>query len=168
VPESSQVLYKICRVYIKEDIFYSDQGPILSTNSKKRAAKVAMPPVAAGWCDQSSVAATHAHQWTKHASSIYTPCPSLLLPWPSTSPSPRRPLPLQRRELSPMAVAPLPSSFLMFMWRRPPLRLWHVGPRRHVSTKSCRFLCCVLKFISRVLELLKSWTLFCWLPYEML
>jgi hypothetical protein len=31
-----------------------------------------------------------------------------------------------------------------------------------------RFLCCVLKFISRVWELLKSWNLFCWLPYKML
>jgi hypothetical protein len=38
------------------------------------------------------------------------------------------------------------------------------GPKAiGMNAQSCRFLCCVLKFISRVLELLKSWNLFCWL-----
>jgi hypothetical protein len=52
--------------------------------------------------------------------------------------------------------------------RWPPLSMT-CGPRANVSVHTnYRFLCCVLKFISRVLELLKSWNLFCCLPYEML
>jgi hypothetical protein len=36
-------MYKICRVYIKEDIFYSDQGPIPKGKCQKRLSKVALP-----------------------------------------------------------------------------------------------------------------------------
>jgi hypothetical protein len=43
VPESPQVLYKICIVYIKEDILCSDQGSIPKGKCQKWAPKVALP-----------------------------------------------------------------------------------------------------------------------------
>jgi hypothetical protein len=43
VSESPQVLYKICRVYIKEDMLCSDQGLIPKGKCQKWAPKVALP-----------------------------------------------------------------------------------------------------------------------------
>jgi hypothetical protein len=40
VPESTQVLYKICRVYIKEDILCSNQDPIPSRKCQNTLPKV--------------------------------------------------------------------------------------------------------------------------------
>jgi hypothetical protein len=54
VPESPQSLYTICRLYTKEDILCSDQGSIPKGKCQKWAPKVALPPAAAGWHDQSS------------------------------------------------------------------------------------------------------------------
>jgi hypothetical protein len=63
-----------------------------------------------------------------------------------------------------------PAALLLRGWRLKMTRWvydkWAQGGCE--CTQNFRFLCCVLKFISRVSELLKSWNLFCWLPYEML
>jgi hypothetical protein len=50
VLESPQALYKICRVYIKEDIFYSDQGPILKGKCQKWPPKINIFPPATALC----------------------------------------------------------------------------------------------------------------------
>jgi hypothetical protein len=47
VLESPQVLYLICRVYIKEQILCSDPGSISKEKCQKWASKVALPPAAA-------------------------------------------------------------------------------------------------------------------------
>jgi hypothetical protein len=94
VPESPQALYNICRVYIKEDISYSDRDPNPNRRRQKcpsKAALPSLPPVADGWHVQSflSINGSPPLSLLPHT----TPFPSLFGWAGSTSPSPRRPLP---------------------------------------------------------------------------
>jgi hypothetical protein len=80
---------------------------------------------------------------------------------------------LHQRAIAPsLAMEPNFSSVLFTCWnggrRRPSCAYdkWAQGGCE--CAENYRFLCCVLKFISRVLEPLKSWNLFCCLPYEIL
>jgi hypothetical protein len=94
VPESPQVLYNIFRVYIKEDIFYSDQGLIPKGKRQKWPPNVDIFPPATA----------HFHLTCPELCSIngspsspfsHTPLPSLLCSAEQGTPpsSPWRPLP---------------------------------------------------------------------------
>jgi hypothetical protein len=165
VPESPQSLYTICRLYIKEDILCSNQDPIPSRKCQNTSSKVVT--VAPATCCSLLT-------FLELGSINGSPC--LLPSLPHAISPPLLGLSLVRYcgaiplFSSPMAAARIPSHghgplkpaanwcahIQEVQGRRRPLSLWQVGPRRDVSTQSCRFLCCVQKFISRVLELLKS------------
>jgi hypothetical protein len=107
VLKSPQVLYTICRVYIKEQIFCSDPGSTPKGKYQNWTSKVVLPSPQADWYVQSSASAAPVRQWLKppllylyraepltRLSSHSLPCsslqPSALFPWPSSS-SIRRP-----------------------------------------------------------------------------
>jgi hypothetical protein len=97
MPESPQALYKICRVYIKEDISCSNLGPIPNRKGRK------LPPIVS--------TATSATCWysltcPEHGSINGSPCP-LLLP-PRHPPSPSRQQQVENLSSSlPWACVPL-------------------------------------------------------------
>jgi hypothetical protein len=102
VLESPQVLYKICRVYIKEDISYSNLDPIPRGKRRKGAPKVALPSPTTCWCSLT---------YPELGSINGSPCLLLLPPRHPPSPS----LQQQAEHLSsslPWACVPLPAAMV--------------------------------------------------------
>jgi hypothetical protein len=96
------------------------------------------------------------------------PQPPLLARSATPGPLPLFPSSCSRAPSSHRATMAAPAWWLEVEVGEDPLETMTGGPNARFEYTSCRFLCCVQKFISRVLQLLKSWNLFCWLPYEML
>jgi hypothetical protein len=155
-------------------------SPLVPSLVKRRSRELSphgapfLPPPAAGIGSHGALSKLlHGHGAPCHAHSPAASSPLVLRAWgrslygcvqgrrPAKLP-PARPRP-ERRSLA--------SLFVRRLWtwgRRRPHEPMTGGPKARFEYTSCRFLCCIQKFISRVLELLTSWNLFCWLPYEML
>jgi hypothetical protein len=89
VPESPQALYKICRVYMKEDIFYSDQGPIPKGKRQKWPPNVDIFPSATAHCHLTCPALCSINGSPPSPFS-HTPLPSLLCSAEQGAPSSSR------------------------------------------------------------------------------
>jgi hypothetical protein len=124
VLESPQVLYKICRVYIKEDISYSNLYPIPRGKRRKGAPKVALPSPATCWCSLT---------YPELGSINGSPCPLLLphaiLPLPHCNSKPSTSLAPSHGRAS-LSLQPWPSAIQQ---RQPAVRAHSRGRRLPLS-----------------------------------
>jgi hypothetical protein len=107
VPESHQSLYKICRVYIKEDISCSGQGPIPRGRRQKWSPNVDTFPPATYWC---SLTYTELCSINGSTSSSPLPTPLFLLPSGSAQEHPLLPMASLSPATSSPWTPPTPSS----------------------------------------------------------
>jgi hypothetical protein len=75
VLESPQVLYTICRVYIKEQIFCSDPGSIPKENAKNGRPKLLCHLLQLADTTRALQHATHVRQWLQRALPLKTAAP---------------------------------------------------------------------------------------------
>jgi hypothetical protein len=109
VLESPQVMYTICRLYIKKDILCSNQGPIPKGKCQKHPSKVALPSPASRLTDQSS--AGRPSRPMAAGDTSLNGSPTALLPS-----SPRRPpSPSRQQQAPPMAVISQLGSLVPWM-----------------------------------------------------
>jgi hypothetical protein len=151
VLESPLVLYKICRVYIKEDISYSNLDPIPRGKQRKWAPKVALPSPTTCWCSL-----TCPELGSINGSSLspfsHTPLPSRLCSAEQGAPpsSPWRP-PTSMVVSPPCTSQPGPFSAPLrggdgWRLKKTSLCLWRVGPRPWVRTHKVADLCSSFKY----------------------
>jgi hypothetical protein len=145
VLESPQVMYKICRVYIKEDISYSNLDPIPRGKRRKWAPKVALPSPAICWCSltcpelgtiNGSPPSPFPSLFWLSRELLLLPHGALPQPWPSPLPAPPSPTPSLLPCVEEMAGG----------WRSPLLSLWRVGPRPWVRTHKVADFCSFFKY----------------------
>jgi hypothetical protein len=84
--ESPQVLYTICRVYIKEDILCSDQGSIPKGKCQNWASKVVLPSPASrlSCAELCSMPPMSTNGCSERLFKWQTTCPAPFLPTPSS------------------------------------------------------------------------------------